>query len=121
MGLPSFCREANWGRIVRSALRQTCALTCGPPVGSNAAWGRIGASGLGCLETDCRNLSLLAALKLVAQPLTLLEVADAGALDRGDMNEHVLRAVVRLDEAVTLLGVEPFNGTDTHKVSSIEF
>src|SRR6266446_2153295 len=105
----TFCPTTNLCSDMWASGRLRCGL------------GRIGASGLGCLETDCRNLSLLATLELVAQLLTLLEVADAGALDRRDMNEHVLRAVVRLDEAVTLLGVEPFNGTDTHRVSSIEF
>jgi hypothetical protein len=30
------------------------------------------------------------------------------------MDEHVLAAVVGLDEAIATLGVEEFNGTDCH-------
>src|SRR6266478_3577091 len=104
----TFCPTANLCSDIGASARLRCGL------------GRTGAFGSGFLKTDCRNLSLLASLELVAQLLTLLEAAEAGALDRRDVNEHVLRAVVRLDEAVTLLGVEPFNGTDTHKASSIE-
>src|SRR6267142_5266090 len=39
------------------------------------------------------------------------EVAHAGALDRADVNEHVLAAVGRLDEAVASLRIEKLDGT----------
>src|SRR5713226_3991294 len=35
-------------------------------------------------------------------------------LDGADMDEHILAAVGRLDETVTLLRVEPFHGTGRH-------
>src|SRR5260370_42008387 len=98
----TFCPTANLCSDIGASSRHRCGL------------GRIGALGAGFLETDCRNLSLLAALELVAQLLTLLEAAEAGALDRRDANGHVLGAVVRLDQAVTLLGVEPFTSADIH-------
>jgi hypothetical protein len=30
------------------------------------------------------------------------------------MDEHVLAAVIRLDEAITLGGIEPFDSADSH-------
>jgi hypothetical protein len=33
------------------------------------------------------------------------------------MDEHVLGAVIRLDEAVAFLGIEEFHGTDGHQIS----
>ena len=39
--------------------------------------------------------------------LTFIEGREAGALHRRDMNEHVLSAPLRLDEAVAFGGVEP--------------
>ena len=41
--------------------------------------------------------------------LALVEAAKTCALNRADVDEHVLGAVGRLDEAVALLAVEPFN------------
>src|SRR5262249_47682642 len=46
--------------------------------------------------------------------LALIEGAQAGALDCADMNEDVLVAVVRLDEAEALLVVEPLHGAHSH-------
>src|SRR5579875_2873667 len=47
-----------------------------------------------------------------------MQVADPRALDRRDMDEDVLRSVLGLDEAVTLLRVEPFDDADGHAASS---
>ena len=66
------------------------------------------------LQGDCRGLALIAPLQFVAEPLAFMEIADARALDGGDVNENVLRPVVGLDEAVTFLRVEPFHGSDSH-------
>src|SRR5215470_15871705 len=66
------------------------------------------------LEIDRRGLTLLAALEVEAELLALAQIADPGALDRRDMYEHVFRAVFRLNEAVPLSGVEPFDCTDGH-------
>ena len=46
--------------------------------------------------------------------LTFNQIADARAFDRRDMNKHILRAVLRLNKAVSLLGIEPFYGSDGH-------
>src|SRR5882672_7102721 len=42
------------------------------------------------------------------------EVAHAGALDRADVDEHVLAAVGGLDEAVASLRIEELDGTRGH-------
>src|ERR1700730_241355 len=51
---------------------------------------------------------------VVADLLALVEGAHAGALDRGNMDEHVLSAVGGLDESEALLVVEKLNGTLSH-------
>src|SRR5579872_6735800 len=50
--------------------------------------------------------------------LTLVEGAHAGAFDGADMNENVLAAVVRLNEAETLLAVKPLHSSQAHGTSS---
>src|SRR5439155_19647758 len=61
-----------------------------------------------------RRPALLAALDVIAQPLAFAEVGDSRALDGGDVDEHILRAVFGLDEPVALLRVEPFDRADGH-------
>jgi hypothetical protein len=58
----------------------------------------------------------LAALgdQLIADLLRLVEGRQTSALDGADVNEHVLRAVIRLDEAEALLGIEPLNFACRH-------
>src|SRR5690349_4089730 len=46
--------------------------------------------------------------------LAFRETADPGALDGGNVDEHVLRAIIRLNEAVALGAVEPFHGASGH-------
>src|ERR1051326_9392597 len=72
---------------------------------------RLGSSGL---QIDRRHLALLATLEVEADLLALLQVTEAGALDRRDVNEDVLRAILGLNEAEALRGVEPFDCTDGH-------
>src|SRR3954467_9897553 len=74
----------------------------------------LGPGRLGLLQIDRRCLALLAALQFEADLLPLMQIAQAGALDRGNMHEHVLRAVLGLNEAVALLGIEPLYGSNTH-------
>jgi len=59
---------------------------------------------------------LLAALghDLISEALAFVESAHAGAFDRADMHEHVLRAVARRDESETFLGVEELDCTSRH-------
>src|SRR6185312_5127518 len=65
-------------------------------------------------ELGRRSLAALVG-QLEAELLTFRQPAHAGAFDGADMDEHVLRAVVRLDETVALLGVEPLNSTCGHR------
>ena len=53
--------------------------------------------------------------ELVADLLRFVEGRQTSTLDGADMNEHVLRAVIRLDEAEALLGVEPLNFACRHR------
>jgi len=56
-------------------------------------------------------------LHLVGDLLSFDQVAHSGALDSGDVDENVLAAVIRLDEAKALGFVEPLNGADGHRYS----
>jgi len=49
-----------------------------------------------------------------ADLLAVDERAHAGALNSGDVNEHIGVAVVGLNEAKTLGGIEELNGTSSH-------
>lgn len=49
--------------------------------------------------------------------LTFTESGQAGALNRADMHEHIVAAVVRLDETKALLAIEPFHDTCSHNFS----
>jgi len=66
------------------------------------------------LEVLCR---LLAPVRhhFVLDVLTFIERAQAGALHCRNVNEHVARAVVRLNEAVTLGRVEPLDFSASHE------
>src|SRR5215472_264335 len=68
----------------------------------------------GRLQVDGGRLALLAPLDIEAHFLAFLKIADAGAFDRGDVHEDIFRAVLGLNEAVTLCRVEPFDRTDGH-------
>src|SRR6478735_11335643 len=46
--------------------------------------------------------------------LTFVEGREASALDGADVHEHVLVAVIRLNETKTLLIVEPLHGAHSH-------
>jgi len=53
-----------------------------------------------------RRLLAAVAHQFIVDRLTLVEGAQAGPLDRGDMDEHVSAAVLRLNEPITLGRVE---------------
>jgi hypothetical protein len=65
------------------------------------------------LEVRSGQLSALAH-DLIVELLPLVQVAHSGALDCGNMHEHVLPAIGRLNEAETLLGIEKFDCTLSH-------
>jgi hypothetical protein len=60
---------------------------------------------------------LLAALghDFEADLLALVQRAHASALDRRDVHEHILRAIVRLNEAVALLRIKKFHSSGRHQ------
>src|SRR6516162_11816430 len=61
-----------------------------------------------------RRLLAAVADQLVFDHLTLVERAQARAFDRGDMDEYVFAAVLRLNEPITLRRVEPFHCASSH-------
>src|SRR5215467_2665411 len=61
-----------------------------------------------------RRLLAAVADQLVFDHLTFVERAQTRALDRGDMDEYVFAAVLRLNEAITLRRVEPFHCAGSH-------
>src|SRR5271165_657624 len=87
------------------------------PVSTGAMHARRRAIGSDRLQVFGRELALLAFLHLVADLLTLVQVADPRPLDGGDVHEHVLRAVIRLDESIALLWVEPFDRACRHRTT----
>ena len=46
--------------------------------------------------------------------LSFVEAVESGALNGADVNEHILAAIVRLDEAKAFLAVEPLYGSLRH-------
>ena len=70
---------------------------------------------LDCLQlVGCHLARLVVADHFVAELLPFHDVPHSGALDGRDMNEDVGAAVVRLDEAEALGGVEPFYCAGAH-------
>jgi hypothetical protein len=55
---------------------------------------------------------------VVRDLLSLVEALHSGAFDRADMHEHILAAVIWLDEAKAFLAIEPFHGSLCH-ISSL--
>src|SRR5437588_9274157 len=54
----------------------------------------------------------------VADLLTFVEIAHSSAFDCTDVHEHVLAAVVRLNEAETLLAIKPLYSSCRHRTPS---
>ena len=52
--------------------------------------------------------------QLEADALAFLKAREARTLNSGDVDEHVRAALLRLDEAVAFLLVEPLNGAGSH-------
>jgi hypothetical protein len=67
-------------------------------------------------EVFCGRLAAIAD-DLVLDLLAFIEGAEACALYGRDVDEHVLAATLRLNEAVALGGVEPFHSSDRHQDS----
>src|SRR5919112_3230848 len=70
---------------------------------------------LGVLQVHCRSAAgALVGLKLIGDLLAFLQAAHAGALERRGVNEHVLAAVVGLNETITLGFIVPLHGSRFH-------
>src|SRR5690348_5755926 len=52
--------------------------------------------------------------------LAFSQSAHAGALHRRDVHENILAAIIGTDEAITFLGVEPFDGADSQERSPLK-
>src|SRR5919204_6845052 len=77
---------------------------------------RPGLRGPQCSDgSDVRGLRALLALpQVVLDLLGLIEVAVPISGDRAEVHEHICAAVVRSDEAETLLRAEPLHGSCCH-------
>jgi len=72
---------------------------------------------LGSLSAELIGRHLARALvlnHLVRDLLTFAEIAHSGALDSADVDENVLTAIIRLDEAKTLGRIKPLNCAGRH-------
>ena len=65
-------------------------------------------------------VTLLAAPDIELDPLPLLEGFEAGSLNGGEVNEHIVALFAR-DKAVALLLVEEFHGACSQRVHILEF
>ena len=63
------------------------------------------------LEILRRAFAVFPANEFVSDPLAVAQAIQTGALDSGNVHECVGAAIIGLDEAIALGGVEPFNGT----------
>src|SRR6202012_2079296 len=70
----------------------------------------------GNLQVFCRRLAAVLH-EVVFDDLVFVQRGESGALDRGDVDEHVPVAALGLDEAVTLGWVEPLDGAFLHRLS----
>jgi hypothetical protein len=75
--------------------------------------------------SDCLEIAggLLAAFgdDLVADFLTFVERTHSGALDGADVHEHILGAIIRLNKAEALLGIEELYSSNRHRSSLSRF
>ena len=68
------------------------------------------------LQVDGLGLAALVLLEVIADLLVLVQRAHARLLDGGDVDERVLAAIIRLDEAKALGFVEKFHGAYWHSL-----
>ncbi len=92
-------------RVARIFLKRTPAAMLRGSGREGPATGLTGRGYLGRLR------SLGTVFDFEVHGLTLGQGAEAAALDRGEMDEYVLAAVVRSDEAKTFRFVKPLNST----------
>src|SRR4051794_10481612 len=108
MGVPhAETRRHRWRRAWSSQV---------DPQPGPAGWPVLGRPrGSDQLQVAGRDLALArVVLEVEADLPALIELADAGLLERADMHEHIGAAGVGLDEAEALGRVEPLNGAGSH-------
>jgi hypothetical protein len=66
------------------------------------------------LQVGCRKLAVLTAFDVELHLLALEQLRETGPLERRDVDEHVLRAVVGLNEAEPSGRIEPLDRTGRH-------
>src|SRR5690606_6545107 len=71
------------------------------------------------LQVRGRAAAVAAGLQFIGDFLVVVQAGQAGALDRRNMDEHVLAAVIGCDEAIAFGGVEPFYGAGSHFTVSL--
>ena len=109
------------GQLTAGCLPRGSRASCAPACSKRGADGSGSPCPLGLPQIDRGGLALIAALELEAHSLAFVQIADTGAFYRRDVYEHILRAVLRLNEAVTLLGIKPLYGPSRHfRPSQIE-
>ncbi len=83
--------------------------------------GRTACGGLGDLDRVDRDLvSARIVARVEIHLLTLAQSINAGALERGGMDEYILIAIVRPNEAEASLIVEEFHGSGIHGVCPLK-
>ena len=70
---------------------------------------------VGLLQKYLRMRGLLVGDDFVGHYLAFVQVAQSGALDGADVNEHILAAVIGLNESITFGGIEPLYGSLSHR------
>ena len=71
---------------------------------------------IGAAQIDCRFLAITAGLDVIGHALVLVQRAEASSLHGRDVDEAVLSAIFRLNEAIALVFVKEFYGSDSHVV-----
>jgi hypothetical protein len=72
-------------------------------------------SQLGQSEVRSRLATVAVCFQFERYGLAVVQVLDASALESGNVNENVLRTMLRGDKAKTFGGVEPFHGAFSHR------
>ena len=101
------CRRSPWARKSVGAFRARLPLTARCMSSSQVISGHL--AGLAIFDQVVSNL------------LPVVQAAHARSFDGGGVNEDIVSAIVRLDEAVALRRVEPFHGTSRHDVVLSKF
>ena len=73
------------------------------PMGSTSAGRQLFYDG----EVDSGDFAVALFFEIVCDFLAFIQTVQAGILDSGDVNKHIIAGFVRIDEAISLLRVKP--------------